>query len=84
MMCLYIYLTHARVYTFHTPTELYIGITNPAVMCLGTGGKFQQGLTYFVRDIILGPTVLYPKLYHAQNMSHLAKIYRLFPRHISL
>ena len=23
-----------------------------------TGGKFRQGVTYFVRDIILGPTVL--------------------------
>ena len=41
----------------------------------------------FVRDIILGPTVLAktlaPKLYHAQNMSHLAEIHRLFSRSIT-
>ena len=42
----------------NTPTELHIGKTNLAVMRLGNSDRFRQGVTYFVGDIILGPTVL--------------------------
>ena len=54
-------------YRKNTPTDINIGMGNSAVMRLKeTCGKFRQGVTYFVRDITLGPTV--------------AEIYRLFPR----
>ena len=38
---------------FHNkPTDLRIGITNPAVMRIGNRGRNSKGVTYFACDII--------------------------------